>query len=90
MASLMSRSLGKTSFIRPIVSKRFYSPASLSTGIKPLVLNVDRIVVPNRPFENRPLLNRRFFATENGQEDEPIVEEDLADDTSAEIDEDDW
>jgi hypothetical protein len=85
MASLMSRSLGKTSFIRPIVSKRFYSPASLSTGIKPLVLNVDRIVVPNRP-----LLNRRFFATENGQEDEPIVEEDLADDTSAEIDEDDW
>ena len=88
MASLIR----KTSFIRPVVSKRIFSPASMSTGI---VLKVDPIVVPNRHFPNlsltnRHLLNRRFFATENGQEDEPVVEEDLSDDALAEVDEDDW
>ena len=87
MSSFISRSLTKSSLIRPLVSKRIFR-APLSSGCprpQPLILRPERIVVSS---QNLVLNHRRFFATENDQEEDLVVEDDGNGD--AEVAEDDW
>ncbi len=87
MSSFISRSLTKSSLIRPLVSKRiFQAPlSSCCPRPQPLILRPEQIIVSK---QNLVLNHRRFFATENDQEEDVVVEDDV--DGDAEVAEDDW
>lgn len=87
MSSFISRSLTKSSLIRPLISKRIFQ-APLSSGCSrphPLILRPDRIVMSNPSLI---LNNRRLFATENDQDEDLVVEDEA--DVDAEVAEDNW